>query len=150
MARLAVLLLPAALALRLAPRMGGAAPRPLGGMESYFAPRRSLASCALPPTAHVVAVRLERPLSDGELRAGLEHAVAKHALLSRRVAGSGAPAKRGPLGAPVGAFPVWRNVLAPFGDDNMRIGPSEFAFVPMDGATPASVVEEALEPRVAD
>ena len=32
----------------------------------------------------------------------------------------------------------------------MRIGPSEFAFVPMDGATPASVVEEALEPRVAD
>ena len=150
MARLAVLLLPAALALRLAPRMGPAAPRPLGGMESLFAPRRSLASCALPPTAHVVAVRLERPLSDGELRAGLEHAVAKHALLSRRVAGSGAPAKRGPLGAPVGAFPVWRNVLAPFGDDNMRIGPSEFAFVPMDGATPASVVEEALEPRVAD
>ena len=60
MARLAVLLLPAALALRLAPRMGPAAPRPLGGMESLFAPRRSLASCALPPTAHVVAVRLER------------------------------------------------------------------------------------------
>ena len=71
-------------------------------------------------------------------------------MLSRRIVGDGAPERRGPLGAPVGAFPVWRNVLAPFGDDNMRIGPSEFAFVPMDGATPASVVEEALEPRVAD
>lgn len=152
MARLLCLLLPAALGLRptrrQTPRMS-AAPRQLGGMESLFAPRRSLASCALPPTAHVVAVRLEAPLADAELRTGLEHAVGKHALLSRRIAGSGAPERRGPLGAPVDV-PVWRNVLAPFGDDNMRIGPSVFEFVPMDGATPSSVVGDALEPRVAE
>ena len=48
------------------------------------------------------------------------------------------------------AAPVWRNVLAPFGDDNMRIGGATFAFAPMPGATASSVVAAAMEAPVDD
>ena len=118
--------------------------RPLGGMESLFAPRRSLDTCTLPPMVHACAAVLDADLDAAALRAGLERAVGRHGMLSRRIVGDGAPERRGPLGAPVSGD-VWRNVLAPFGDDNMRIGPSTFAFAPMAGATAASVVAAALE-----
>ena len=74
--------------------------RPLGGMESLFAPRRSLDTCTLPPMVHACAAVLDADLDAAALRAGLERAVGRHGMLSRRIVGDGAPERRGPLGAP--------------------------------------------------
>jgi len=125
-----------------------AQPRALGGMETLFAPRCSLDTITLPPVIHAVAAVLDAPISEANLRAGLERAVGTHAMLSRRIIGDGVSAERGPLGAPLD-FPVVRNVLAPFGDDNMRLGESTFAFAPVPGATAETIVAAAIEPDVA-
>ena len=80
--------------------------RPLGGMESLFAPRLSLESCGLPPMVHVCSACLTSDGSESAVKAGLAYAVSKHALLSRRVVGDGTPEKRGPL-VPVQGWRRW-------------------------------------------
>lgn len=121
--------------------------RELGSIENLFLPRRSLSTCALPATVHVCVAVLERQLNQEAIRRGLELAVAKHALLRARIVGNGVPPARGPLGAPLADAGALRHALAPFGDDNMRLGLSQepLRFEP---TSIEDVVSAATEPSV--
>lgn len=116
-------------------------------MECLFAPRRSLDTCSLPTTVHVCAVVIEGTGTD--VMRGLESAVNEHALMRARIVGDGRPAEHGPLGAPLAKAGVLKYVLAPFGDDNMRVGVGSkpFRFEEMKESA-SSILEMAAEPMV--
>ena len=114
-------------------------------MESLFLPRRTLSSCELPATVHVCCGVVEGRMSEEEAVERALRVVEKHALLRARVAGDGAPLKRGPLGAPLADSDL-KHVLTPFGDDNMRIGrplnPLRFEAMDLDAR---AIVDAAME-----
>ena len=158
-------------AVRVAPRAAvddapvrvDAASRPLGSMENLFAPRRmtSDAPDALQPsTAHVVVATLDVDAAHASGAALLTEAdgatatralaacVARHPMLSRRLAGSGEPDRRSPIGAPLANAPrAVKGTLAPLGDDLMRLGTvsDPLRFEPMVPSDGSAATAEALE-----
>ncbi|KAJ1458617.1 hypothetical protein M885DRAFT_614466 [Pelagophyceae sp. CCMP2097] len=127
-------------------RQGDAPGRQLGAMESLFAPRRSLETCDLPATMHVACTVVDGAVGEDALRGALVDAVANNAMLSRRISGTGAPPKRGPLGSALAGTPL-ANLLPPFGDDNMRIGRGAMSFEAMD-STAAQIIAAAFDGAV--